>query len=108
MAREHFLCSAFGTDLTGNQRKFTVYKLRGRGFKICNDRGHCHNSHGSLTATERIIKSEIITVYNVHDVILEGSILQGVLASTWPLSCQHCANCGCAPTRRRYGGRCGG
>jgi hypothetical protein len=104
MAREHFLCSAIGSRGGGIQRRFTVFKVRGRGFKIYNDNGHSHVA-GSLPATERDIINEIITVYDVSDVVVEGVVQQGVLASTWPLNCQCCTNCGCQPIRRRYGGR---
>jgi len=45
-----------------------------------------------------------MTVYDVSNVILGGSVRQGVLSSTWPLSCCRCFNCECEPTRRRYGG----
>jgi hypothetical protein len=105
MRREHFLCSATATDRAGLERTFTVYKLRGATFKIYNDRGHSHISHPSREVNEQDIKREIRTVYQVSDVLLTGSVRQGVLSSTWPLSCSSCFNCGCEPTRRRYGGR---
>jgi hypothetical protein len=108
MPREDFLCSATATDLNGVERKFTVYKITGQTFKIYNDRGHNHVSHVSRKVNGEDIKREIITVYDVSDVILTGSIRQGVLSSTWPLRCRRCFNCECEPTRRRYGGRFGG
>jgi hypothetical protein len=104
MPREHFLCSATATDNVGLERKFEVYKLRGETFKIYNDRGHSHISHGSRKVNEEDIKREINTVYDVVNVTLTGSVRRSVLSSTWPLSCPRCFNCGCEPSRRRYGG----
>jgi hypothetical protein len=105
MPREHFLCSATATDNAGFERKFEVYKLRAETFKIYNDRGHSHVSHSSMKVNDQDIKREIITVYDVSEVILTGSVRHGVLSSTWPLSCSSCSNCMCEPPRRRYGGR---
>jgi hypothetical protein len=104
MAREHFLCSASGIK-DGERRTFTVYKLRGQTFKIYNDRGNSHVSHSSLHVTDRDIESEIITVYNVYNVKLEGSINAGVKSSTWPDTCEACLNCNCQRARRNYGGQ---
>lgn len=105
MAREHLLCFASGTDTRGSLRSFAVYKLRGETFVIHNDRGHKHVSHSSRRVMERDIKAEIGVVYDVANIRLEGNVQEGVVASTWPASCNQCRNCGCGPTRRAYGRR---
>ena len=105
MTHKHLLCFASGTDTCGNLRSFSIYKVRGETFQIHNDRGHIHISHASRRVTERDIKAEIRVVYEVTDIRLEGNVKEGVLASTWPASCNRCQNCGCEPTRRAYGRR---
>lgn len=109
MTHKHLLCFASGTDTCGNLRSFSIYKLRGETFQIHNDRGHIHSSHASRRVTQRDIKAEIRVVYEVTGIRLEGNVKEGVLASTWPASCNRCQNCGCEPTRRAYGrrGYCG-
>src|SRR5260370_41387106 len=105
MARKQLLCLASGTGTRGNLRAFSVYKLRGETFEIHNDRGHEHISHSSRRVVDRDIKDEIGVVYDVSDIRLEGNVQEGLLASTWPASCDRCRNCKSAPTRRAYGGR---
>src|SRR5258708_40110287 len=103
MARERFLCLATGIDRHGQRRTFKVYKSRGQHFVIYNDRGHSTPSHGSCRVTADDIRGEIITVYDVGDVRLEGSVEEGVRAATWPQKYEQCANCGCPPTFRFHG-----
>jgi hypothetical protein len=105
MAREHFLCSAVGTDGQGQRRTFKVYKV-GQQFRVHNDRGHNQLSHSSCHVTASNIKREIETVYDdVQDVTLEGSVEEGIRAATWPNRYGQCVNCGCPPTYRPHGSR---
>jgi hypothetical protein len=92
MTHKHLLCFASGTDTCGNLRSFSIYKLRGETFQIHNDRGHIHSSHASRRVTQRDIKAEIRVVYEVTGIRLEGNVKEGVLASTWPASCNRKAH----------------
>lgn len=104
MWQEYHLCSATGIASDRRTRTFQILKSRGDSFIIHDDRGFIHPAPGNLKAIEADIRQELMDAYNVHDIVIDGSIEDQKLAASWPRNCEACANCGCAPMRRRYGG----
>ena len=84
------------------EQKFKAYKLRSQSIKIYHDSGYCETA--SMKVTKNNIIDEIRERFDVIEIVLTGSILRGLRASTWPLICNRCFNCGCEPVRRYYGG----
>jgi len=99
MAREHLLCSALVLK-DRRTRVFSVWKTREPGFFIREDNGDWEP--GAAEVTEAKIIQELYWRYKADDVQLQGSLREGLNASTWPHTAKSCSNCGCKPTRWRH------